>query len=91
MTSREMVKMLTEIEHFLIYSCPSNCICLKNVLLCTLTRSTAVINKNCNERSVSDGLGHVHTGELGFICRSGFDAQKVADFPQHQIENFLII
>lgn len=64
---------------------------MKKVLLCTL--HTVVIIKNYNESSVTDALetSHILIGQLGFICTPGFDAQKVADFPQHQIKNFLII
>lgn len=64
---------------------------MKKVLLCTL--HAAVIIKNYDESSVTDALetSHILITQLGFICTPGFDAQKVADFPQHQIQNFLII
>lgn len=52
-----------------------------------------VKKKNYGERSFTDAL---ETFQLlicqpDFICRSGFDAQKAAEFPQHQTENLLVI
>lgn len=81
--------MLMEIKY--LHSHHIGHTCMKMVLLCTL--DTVVIIKNYNESSVADALEtpHILIGKLGFICTPGFDAQKVADFPQHQIENFLII
>lgn len=57
-------------------------VCVKKILLCTLTRKTVVIIENDNEHLATDALerSHILTGQLGFIFCFGFDAQKVADF-----------